>query len=72
MKKKATYQTKDGPLEIEYDDEAPCKICGLPVVEASMGGTSICPWCDSGCHRDGRKWTWQDYKKLMGPKHDSL
>ena len=35
-------------LVIEYDENAPCVICGEPVVAASTGGTIICPWCDMG------------------------
>lgn len=45
---------------VEYDEEAPCRICGKPVVEASMGGTDVCPWCDCGKHRDGTPWTYSD------------
>jgi len=50
MKQIATYYRKfpDDKIEIEYDDEAPCKICGEPVTGSSMGGTVICPWCDCG------------------------
>ena len=33
---------------IEYDENAPCFICGEPVLSASMGGTAICPSCDCG------------------------
>jgi hypothetical protein len=44
-------------IEIEYDETAPCKICGLPVDNASMSGTDICPSCDCGCFRNGEKWT---------------
>ena len=51
MLKKMTYNTDKGPLEITYDSEDPCVCCELPVVEASMGGTSICPWCDMGVDR---------------------
>lgn len=47
--KTAKYRETDGTeLEVEYDENAPCAICGEPVVEASMGGTDICPWCDCG------------------------
>ena len=47
--KTAIYRGTDGKRkEIEYDEKAPCMICGEPVIEASMGGTSICPWCDTG------------------------
>ncbi len=40
-------------IEVEYDENAPCRICGLPVEHASMGGTDVCPWCDCGRYRDG-------------------
>lgn len=47
--KTAVYKKLDGSdLIIEYDETAPCIICGEPVVEASVGGTAICPWCDMG------------------------
>jgi len=47
--KTAVYQKiGGGELKIEYDENAPCIICGEPVIEASMGGTAICPWCDCG------------------------
>lgn len=47
--KTATYRRMDGSaLKVEYDEHAPCEICGESVTEASMGGTTICPWCDCG------------------------
>lgn len=50
----ATYTKMDGKkLKVEYDEKAPCRICGLPVEHASMGGTDVCPWCDCGNYRDG-------------------
>ena len=56
----------DGEIvEIEYDDEAPCRICGKPVFEASMGGTDICPWCDCGRNRDGTPWTEAEFRQFM-------
>lgn len=59
--KVATYTGLDGAkLVIEYDEDAPCRICGLPVVEASIGGTDVCPWCDCGKHRDGTSWTFRE------------
>jgi len=49
MTKTATYRGSDGQdFTVEYDENAPCIICGEPVMEASMGGTSICPSCDIG------------------------
>lgn len=48
MKKAIYNKIGGGTLEIEYDENAPCMSCGFPVKEASMGGTDICPWCDTG------------------------
>ena len=50
-------------IEIEYDENAPCKICGLPVGNASMGGTNICPACDMGKFRNGERWTFETMPK---------
>lgn len=63
--KTAIYTVGDKEVEIEYDETAPCQICGLPVTEASMGGTDICPWCDCGHHRDGRPWTYKEAVQLL-------
>ncbi len=47
--KQATYRlVGGGEVTVDYDPEAPCRICGEPVVDASMGGTDVCPWCDIG------------------------
>jgi len=47
--KKVKYTTTNGKeIEIAYDENAPCIICGEPVISASMAGTDICPWCDLG------------------------
>ena len=47
--KTATYNLVGGGKKtVEYDENAPCAICGEPVMEASMSGTSVCPWCDCG------------------------
>lgn len=47
--KKATYKLSNGSEKIiEYDETAPCTICGECVEEASISGTTICPWCDMG------------------------
>ncbi len=40
-----------GKKTIEYDETAPCIVCGEPVGEASMGGTVVCPACDCGLCR---------------------
>jgi len=51
--KVAIYNTLQGStMEVEYDENQPCRVCGKPVIEASMGGTSICPWCDCGAQRN--------------------
>lgn len=60
--KVADYTILGGP-KVEYDADAPCLCCGLPVVSASMGGVHICPWCDCGMHRDGTDWTIEDAEK---------
>jgi hypothetical protein len=53
-----TYKLLNGTTRtVEYDPQAPCWACGQPVLAASMGGTVLCPWCDCGNARDGRKLT---------------
>lgn len=42
-----------------FDEKAPCRICGLPVENASMGGNDICPSCDCGYYRNGEKWSFE-------------
>jgi uncharacterized Zn finger protein (UPF0148 family) len=54
--KTVTYRMLDGTSKsFEYDPDAPCVYCGLPVVEASMGGTVVCSWCDCGVDRQGNR-----------------
>ena len=66
MKKTATYTNLDGTERIvEYDSNTLCVMCGLPVEEASMGGTAVCPWCDCGVHRDGKKWTYKETLEMF-------
>lgn len=48
MKKVKYKLVGGGEKEVEYDEKAPCIVCGEPVVSASMGGIDICPWCDCG------------------------
>lgn len=58
--KTATYRDLEGqPFTVEYDESAPCVVCGRAVIEASMGGTAVCPWCDTGHYRDGCEWTYR-------------
>ena len=50
--KSAEYRLVGGGLLlISYDEDAPCRVCGEPVGEASMGGTDVCPACDCGVCR---------------------
>jgi len=54
--KTARYPLATGEyLEIDYDENAPCRLCGLPVTNASTDGTDICPWCAIGKERDGSR-----------------
>jgi hypothetical protein len=56
QRKTAHYRHRDGTrFAVEYDPTTPCMLCGLPVFEASMAGTAICPWCDCGQNRDGSR-----------------
>lgn len=61
-----------GTVKIEYDENAPCSICGEPVKEASVGGTDICPWCDMGkcrhcgeAYLTGRETTKEECQKVI-------
>lgn len=63
MNIKTADYTPFGGEKVEYDADAPCWMCGLPVIAASMGGTVVCPWCDCGKHRDGTSWTTEDAEK---------
>jgi len=66
--KTAIYDGLQGQkIVVEYDEDAPCRVCGKPVVEASMGGTDLCPWCDTGFHRDGTRWTYKDAIQNRNP-----
>jgi hypothetical protein len=75
--KTVTYRMLDGSRQtVEYDEMAPCRWCGLPVVEASTSGTACCPWCDLGlcrfdpAHRvDHEPWVGRDADgKLEEPR----
>ena len=47
--KTATYTLTNGKKDtVSYDEHAPCRVCGEPVGNASMGGTDVCPACDCG------------------------
>ena len=85
--KTATYKNIfNEDIEVGYDENAPCRVCGLPVVHASMGGTDLCPWCDCGRYRDGteidvrelmrtdllKKKAEEVYEKLKKPKEEPL
>jgi len=61
-----------GTWRVEYDETAPCKVCGEPVGSASMGGVDICPSCDCGRWRDGRKWTPNDCPPVVKESLEKL
>ena len=49
MTRISVYHANDGKeIRIPYDENAPCIVCGEPVIGASMGGTAICGACDCG------------------------
>lgn len=59
-----TYtKSDDTTFETVLDPNFLCIYCEQPVVEASMDGTAICPWCDCGVNRDGTKWTPQEWQQ---------
>ena len=55
---------------LPFDPDAPCFICELPVETASVGGTAICPACDSGRFRDGTPHRSWEYRRI-DPKRDA-
>jgi hypothetical protein len=76
--KTATYTGLNGQkFTLEYDETAPCISCGLPVWEASVGGTALCSWCDCGIDRRTGQRAWpirratpeeyERYRKAMLP-----
>jgi hypothetical protein len=54
-----------------YDPRAPCSVCGNPVINLSMNGSTICPGCDCGIDRSGRRpeLFGQDIFRLRGYEH---
>lgn len=38
-----------------FDPGRLCDLCCKPVEQMSMGGPTICPWCDAAYNRDGTK-----------------
>lgn len=62
------YHATDGrEIWLPFDPAFPCIHCQLPVERMSMGGPAVCPACDCGNHRDGRKWTAQEAFQHMYP-----
>jgi len=45
----------DKKYTITYDETLPCIVCGNPVINASMGGPRVCPSCNIGRSRDGKR-----------------
>jgi hypothetical protein len=50
------YKTKDKVIRFLFDETAPCCVCGNPILDVSMGGLEICPHCDCGRDRQGKKY----------------
>jgi len=52
------FEMKSGDKMIRFlfDETAPCCVCGNPVLDVSMGGTDICPHCDCGYDRTGKRY----------------
>lgn len=48
--------------ELPFDPDFPCAYCEQPVVELSIGGSAVCPWCDTGSNRDGTPWDYDTMK----------
>lgn len=80
MIEQATYNVIDeqghrSTITIDYDTEAPCAGCGLPLTAASVAGPTICPWCDLGVCRFDRshlvndRWDWETKKFEVPRKH---
>ena len=77
--KKATYTLDGLKRTIEYNENAPCILCGKPVIEVSMAGPTICPWCDSGCPRPkevrkdaGRRLSGNNYESEISGKKEGM
>ena len=71
----ATYRNIfNEDIKVEYDEKAPCRVCGLPVIHASMGGTDVCPYCDCGVYRDGTKILYKELtnKDLLKKKAEEI
>jgi len=63
--KTAQYPMETGEyLEIDYDENTPCRLCGLPVEDASTDGTNVCPWCAMGKNRDGTRQGPHEWAKM--------
>ncbi len=59
---KVTYY---GKVSKTWEGQPECLFCGEPVTEPSADGPGVCGWCDCGCHRNGTKWTYQEYRKFQ-------
>lgn len=67
--KVARYPLRSGGiLTIEYDENVPCRICGEPVIAASMGGADVCPWCDMGVNRKGVQMHYPMPQRIRQPR----
>lgn len=64
--KKVSYKLRSGQtFVVEYDENMPCKVCGQPVIVASVESADVCPWCACSIHRNGRDWTFEETLKFF-------
>ena len=60
-----------------FDPTFPCAYCEEPVLQLSVGGSAVCPWCDMGHNRDGTRWDmethdkrWANFRRRLGESHE--
>lgn len=59
------YRTSSGEeFWIAFDPTRLCIYCEQPVGSLSMGGPALCGPCDCGYHRDGKRWSAQEYPTM--------
>lgn len=69
------YQYRDSNGDefwIAFDPARACIYCEEPVKSLSMGGPALCGACDCGMHKDGTKWSHQEYPALLARARRNL
>lgn len=56
MKVIVFFDKNGNDVSVGYDETAKCFCCGLPIIEASADGVTVCKWCCDQVYRDGGKW----------------